>query len=265
MIELSKKKEYNICLKSVNSYYHLLFTTKTKNKDSYCTMNILYLLKSRVKLTFTISISISKLRRSCISVATSISSMWSNVRVVIIASCMYVPVTYLIPAIFNFVLRSGAVQYCGILASLICALVSLTPTPLMLFLLNQSCMLIQQETKVELENNINQELESGEQEIVDLKDQASKIIDDFNDLTRAWSPMIAVTFATECVLLISAGFALSHWKPLNKDSNPHETYLFIRDYFMIFMLVYCALYILCVSWFAEQTHEGVKEFGSKVR
>ena len=193
--------------------------------------------------------------------------MWSNLWVVFSASCTFVPLAYLITAIFNFVLRSGAVQYCGILASLICALVSLTPTPLMLFLLNQSCMLIQQETKVELENNVNQELESGEQEMVDIKDRASKIIDDFNDLTRAWSPMIAVTFATECVLLISAGFALSHLKPLNEDSNAnlHEYYLFIRDYFMIFMLWYCVSYILCVSWFAELTHQGVKEFGSKVR
>ena len=171
-------------------------------------------------------------------------------------------------AIFNFVLRSGAVQYCGILASLICALVSLTPTPLMLNLFNQSCMLIKQETKAELENNVNQtELESGEQEMVDLKVRASKIIDDFNDLTRAWSPMIAVTFATECVLLISAGFALSHLKPLNvKDSYTlHEGYLYIRDFYMILMLSYCASYILCVSWFAELTHQGVKEFGSKVR
>ena len=194
--------------------------------------------------------------------------MWSDLGTLISVSWYYVPGAYLIIAIFNFVLRSGAVQYCGILASLICALVSLTPTPLMLIIFYQSCMLIQQETKAELENNVNQpELESGEQEMVDLKDRARKIIDDFNDLTRAWSPMIAVTFATECVLLISAGFALSHLKLSNNnsDANLHEYYIFFRDCSMIFMLVYCTSYILCVSWFAELTHQGVKEFGSKVR
>ena len=148
-----------------------------------------------------------------------------------------------------------------------CAILSFTPIYILLNQFSASCMLIQQETKVESEevqNNVRSEqLESGEQEMIDLNDCANKIINNFNDLTRAWSPMIAITFATECVLLISAGFALSNVKL--SDGSKVQTYFLCRDITMILMLLYCISYILGISWYAEITHTCIKEFGSKVR
>ena len=93
-----------------------------------------------------------------------------------------------------------------------------------------------------------------------------KIIDSFNDLTRAWSPMILLTFATESVGMISSGFAFSNrLLQISQEETNLSTYEIMRDTTMAYMFIYCTAYFLSVSWMAEETHTFVKEFGTEVR
>ena len=75
--------------------------------------------------------------------------------------------------------------------------------------------------------------------------------------------MIAVTFATESVLLISGGFAFSNEEI--EQPTKYEIYLHRRDSSMTWLIVYCIFYFLCICWLAEATHRLVKDFGSKLR
>ena len=174
----------------------------------------------------------------------------------IVISMMYVPMVYVTNEFFYFFwTRSGAVKIVGMFASFICAFVSLTPTPLIMHLFEISCRLIQLET-ISKEN------------LIEIKNQAYMVNYHFKDLSKAWSPMIAVTFATECLILISAGFAFQFvftMNPVVYEYGDYVNYLFLRNIMMIFMLIYCITFILCISWYAELTHTCVKEFGSRVR
>ena len=137
----------------------------------------------------------------------------------------------------------------------------------MLFLFYQSCQLVKMEIKSEIEEEqtIRQEgLENREQKIIDIKKHANTVHDFFNGLTKAWSPMIAVTFATECVVLISAGVAISQLNEQYENSD-YLSYTHYRNIFMMIMIFYCSFFILDMSYSAELTHTCVKEFGSKVR
>ena len=122
------------------------------------------------------------------------------------------------------------------------------------------------EIKSEVEEE-QEELENREQTLIDIKNHANTLNDHFNDLTRAWSPLIAVTFATECVVLISAGVAISQISGQNngKIDYSYYYYYFFRNIFMMPILLYCLFFILGMSWSAELTHTCVKEFGSDVR
>ena len=62
---------------------------------------------------------------------------------------------YIIIQIIYFSLTSGAVKIGGIIASIICALVSLTPIHLMLYLYSKSCMMIAIVTESEVDENQN--------------------------------------------------------------------------------------------------------------
>ena len=113
-----------------------------------------------------------------------------------------------------------------------------------------------------------EEKESRQQDIFDKKEHLKKIIDIFNDITRAWSPMIAITFATESVVWISSGFAFSNILleySDKEDKNPYEVYVDYRNFLMVYMFVYCVAYFVGISWITEDTHRITKELGSKVR
>ena len=118
------------------------------------------------------------------------------------------------------------------------------------------------------EHGESEETESTQQDIFDKKEHLKKIIDTFNCNTRAWSPMIAITFATESVVLISSGFAFSNLLleySQKEDKNPHEVYVDWRNFLMLYMFVCCVAYFLGICWMAEDTHRITKELGSKVR
>ena len=105
----------------------------------------------------------------------------------------------------------------------------------------------------------HEESESMHQEMNYAKDYPKKIIKSFNGLTKAWSPIIALTFATESVTLISSGFAFSNMRFVFAD------YLFFRSIIFFLLSFYSSAYFLYICWEAEDTHRIVKEYGSKVR
>lgn len=211
---------------------------------------------------------------------------------------LYMPAAYMTIEVTYFLERSNVVKIVGIFASTICAISSLILAPLCMYQFGASCVCMMEYTEWNWPPNINRqedteikdetesrqgEAESRQEEIESLdvetgsrhqetydpKLHPKRIIDSFKDLTRAWSPMIAITFATEGVVLISAGFAFSNLliktPVLTENKNPHEMYLWFRNCFMLAFFLSSILYILGVSWLAEETHKTVKEFGSKVR
>ena len=158
----------------------------------------------------------------------------------VFALSIYVPLSYATIEVVYFDIRSGAVKIRGICSCVICALVSYIPYHLLITLFYHSCFkmgtllmkkeqnnsikeeleseeqdresgqekteCMQEETEIrqrEIENR-QEGTESRQQENVDTKSQSIAIIDSFTDLTKAWSPMIAITFATESVVLISS-------------------------------------------------------------
>ena len=182
----------------------------------------------------------------------------------------YVPVAYILIDVSYFIgLQNNAVKIGGICLCINSALVSLSPPPLFLFQFLKSCSKVSFNAKAkeleEIQNNYElHNLQSREKEQIDPKDHIKNVISSFNDLTSAWSPMIAVMFASEFVVLISAGFALS-----NTDEDTFSIrdldYIHVRDLFMSVMIGYCILLFLSVSWIAEETHKIIQKFGSAVR
>ena len=191
--------------------------------------------------------------------------------VALVIALLYPPLTYVAIEYSYYKLRSGDVQIRGILAYILCALVSLTPVPLSLILFNGSCNLMQQEISKQAKRHTKRQgaqlegVESRDEKIIDPTyfSNCSKIMKSFDDLKSAWSPMIAVTFATESVLLISSGFAISNEEI--EQPTKYEIYLQKRDSLMNLMCMYCILYFLSICWLAEATHRFVKNFGSKLR
>ena len=197
----------------------------------------------------------------------------------VVGSLAYVYAMYGVIMFYYFARGSGAVETGGKISCVICALVSSIPYGCVAFYFQWSCRKMVNRIKLnktikleirEQDREIRQEeTESKQQKIVDPKYHPKAIIDSFTDLTRAWSPMILLTFATESVVLISSGFAFSNILVTNledvESELPYEFYVFVRNFTMVFMFIYCAAYFLSVSWMAEETHTFVKEFGTEVR
>ena len=104
-----------------------------------------------------------------------------------------------------------------------------------------------------------------------LEDDAKFALEKFEDLTRAWSPMLAVTFSCESLMMISAGFAYSkidRHKVLNFDVELSTSYSEYRYYAISFMAVFllCSVsFVIYICVLAEMTHVVVQNYGSNVR
>ena len=203
---------------------------------------------------------------------------------------LYIPAVYIV---VNLLYYSKSVDFTlnlGIILSIVIwAVVSFAPTFYLLIKFGYDCKSMIDALELKEEKNIilPEEIESREQEResrhedpeciedsgsrqeeVDRQDHPKKIIDSFNALTRAWSPMLAITFATESVVLISSGVAMANLaleyirKLIVCVFCDYENR---RNYLMMCMAIYCGLYFLTISWIAEETHKFVKKFGTKIR
>ena len=123
-----------------------------------------------------------------------------------------------------------------------------------------------QDTESRQENIESRQKESRQQKMIDPKDHPKQIITSFNGLKSAWSPIIALTYTTQIVLLISGGFAFSILSLTNDPYyETYRNYEMIRSFSMTYMIIQGVFFILYTSFKAEQTHTIVKEFGTEVR
>ena len=93
----------------------------------------------------------------------------------------------------------------------------------------------------------------------DLK-SLEEIVEEFANLTKAWSPMMLSILTCESIMLINTGFVVSKYMVDQvTKSNGWETAT------MIYLMVYSVIIIISTCIVAEGTYNKVKDYSHKVR
>ena len=89
-------------------------------------------------------------------------------------------------------------------------------------------------------------------------------LEEFDQLTKAWSPMLFVSITSESVLLVNAGFTISKYT-LYQNETIQSNFLSTVQLVLITSLITASLVLIYDVYIgAEYTHNNVKKIASEI-